>query len=462
MRNLKTILQILALTGILCSGATAVAANKCLDQSIVDDFHQDFKIEGDAELNVCDPKNVVYQTIKAVQFIKGFKGAGKTTGPFALNVLKVGPFEYFKKRVNTIVITDLDENCTEIVSAYAQIENPGRMHICKKVFSEQELIVQGATLIHEARHFDGFQHVNCIRGDFKYVVNNAACDESFQESGSYAVEVAFYHRLLQDSSVSPALRNSARSALSHSLVVRFNKLPADLKDGAFLTDTNKIISFFDGKSNQPILQLSNNQRLTTLGFYIGILTKNSPELEYLNYGLKSESVAKNNAFGKVLEIANGQTYLTMMFQNGLIILSNKGGSNKTIKFSQIQPQSVFTHQADDGQLDIIMTDKSGRYTILPRRIEDALNLRESQLEMIPNKAGILKMQTWQGERKDIVLTTDGQLSFLDRSSQGYYRPIVQDSEHSDIVAPTYSPIMRGSKYLDIMAPVVWSKSLQDL
>lgn len=451
MSRFNVILQVLIVLGTLNCGLQARAEEECLSRSLVREVQRDIKFKGNAKLDRCNPKNVVFQVVKAIQFIKGFKGAGSTTGPFALNVLKDSPFEYFKKRVDKIVFVDREGSCASGAAAYVwgDLEQErGRLYICSEVYSGQSFVYRASALLHEARHFDGFHHVRCVRGLFRFSTE-VACDRSYQEAGSYAVDVAFFLRVAQEPTMSPVLRRSARMEAARGLIVRFNSLPADLKDGAFLTDERKLVSFFDGKSSQAVLQLNKNQSLRYMDWQAEFPRIVEPGIESeLNPGLTDPSRAEESFRKSMIGSARSEENTYFLYDKRLIVstpsLSLWGYLELEVKFSQIKPLSIFERLGDDGTPQVIMTDRDGRFTVLPKRGDQLWGLRESDLRMEANTAGILKAQTWQTRDKDITLKLDGRLFFFDRRNK------------------SYTPLMPENRYLDVVAPVVWSKSLQDL
>jgi len=449
MSRFNVILQVLIFLGTLNCGLQAMAEEECLSRSLVREIRRDIKFKGDAELDRCNPKNVVFQVVKAIQFIKGFKGAGSTTGPFALNVLKDSPFEYFKKRVDTIVFADPDGHCASGAIAYVwgDLEQErGRLYICSEAFSRLSFVYRASALLHEARHFDGFLHVRCVRGLFRFSTDEA-CDRSYQEAGSYGVDVAFFLRVAQEPTMSPVLRRSARMEAARSLIMRFNSLPADLKDGAFLTDESKLVSFFDGKSFQTVLQLNKNQSLRYMDWQAEFPRIVEPGIESeLSPGLTDPSRADESFRKSMIGSARSEENTYFLYDRRLVVWAPSiwGHPRVEVKFSQIKPLSIFERIGDDGTPQVIMTDRDGRFTVLPKSVDQLWELRESDLRMETNTARILKAQTWQTGDKDITLKLDGSLFFFNRRSK------------------SYTPLMPEKKYLDVVAPVVWSKSLQDL
>lgn len=86
------------------------------------------------------------------------------------------------------------------------------------------------TLIHEARHTEGYSHTTCDHGPYKDS-NVAGCDESVAAGGSHGVEMEYYARVhLQGSNFHPAYQAMARLMLLARSNFVFNENPAATKD----------------------------------------------------------------------------------------------------------------------------------------------------------------------------------------------------------------------------------------
>jgi hypothetical protein len=444
MNNLKEILPTIILIGILSISLFAESASNCLDKVKLQAIAKDFSFFGNARPDLCDEGNHLTKIIRAIQFIKDINFLPPSKGIFNQNILPEQPYPYFKIRVEKII---LDENCVPTSwSAYVNSkDNDDKiMHVCPG-FYNLSVLERASALIHEARHLDGYGHVNCIRGPSKHIANNQACDFSYTAKGSYAIGVDFNIKISQDPEINPVLRNKARVSASGDLVARFNLLPGDLKDGAFLTDENHMLSFFDGVFAKNISQLSENQILIANEYMHpvikGILTS---QLIDLTWGLSPLELGsgKKKISNIIIDAAVVDNYVCYLLNSGLVCKSFLDGSSATIQFSQIKLASIYSQIGTEGYPVVMITDHDGRGASLPSDFEKLRNLRESQISFIQNTANILKVQDWQGGSKKIVVTQDGRLFFLD--------------------GRTWIPLLPTKSFSNVVAPVVWSSSLQAL
>lgn len=445
MKNSRSKLQILLLFVTLSFSLSVKSAENCLDKPKLKETFKEFLFYGSSgAYNFCNEADLGTKVIRTLQFIKEvhFEQSGK--GIFNQNILPERVYSYFKKRVQKIVLEDACPS--PLWFAYVRPQAYDKtIHICPHFFNAS-VFERAGFLMHEARHFDGYDHVNCIRGQYKRIANNIACDSSYAEKGSYAVSVEFNIKISQDVEMSPVLRNEARVKASLDLVGRFNILPGDLKDGAFLTDEKNMLSFFDGVSSKNISQLLPNQVFVSNDYLSPyIIDKNFSKFIELTWGLSPSGTRTDDdkSSSQFIDIAAGENYVCYLFDRDVRCYSLLNGSGARVAFSQIKPISIYSHTGTGGQrLLVVITDRDGHEIILPSRFEDLKNLRESQMSLKPNTANILKVQDWQGDSKKIVVTQDGRLFFLEREK--------------------WTPLFPKKNFSNVVAPVVWSQSLHAL
>jgi len=434
---------------ILLGSHDTQAAPTCFDKTKAAAITRDFSFEGDSDYDSrkCNPGSLTEKILPAIQFLKGIKNTQSPQGPFALNLIEGHPYKYLMARVHTIVFMNGNEgHCKGLMTAYVNRKSSGRMYICSSEYFAQPLLKQASILIHEARHFDGFGHVSCVRGSFADQPEAKACDSNYTDGGSYAIENSLHLQISQDETSSPALRRAAKMQASTSLVARFNTLPADLKDGAFVTNKNKLVSFFDGKTSKAALQLKQEQSL--MYFPDGnprLQTKGISHYTDFTFGLAQGSIKESKTYtGNLMGLAANRECFFVLYPSSLKVFSRSDTTKIIeIKFSQIRPIAIFGRKTPTLS-QIFIADRDGRYIILPERFEQFKELRESQLKMGKNEMGIVKSQIWQGYEKEIALINDGRVMMLNYATD------------------KWSQALSGNDFIDVIAPVVWSKSLQNL
>ena len=113
---------------------------------------------------------------------------------------------------------------------YATAYNSGGYFTMQDGWAKLSTLGRVGTIIHEARHTQGYGHRQCTRGPYSdsYV---RGCDRSVPEGGSHGVEMEYYSRVvLQGTNFHPAYQAMARlMALGRSNFV-FNDLPMGSQD----------------------------------------------------------------------------------------------------------------------------------------------------------------------------------------------------------------------------------------
>ena len=416
MKFLKPFILILPLV-LMTSFAKAQAAD-CFDKKQADKIRQDFKFSGNIKVDLCDPNNSLTQAFKALTVLSSLELTEAPKGLFTQNILNEAPYKYFKRRVSKIVF---EYSCPDVYFAYIQDNETQIMHVCPN-FTQGSLLTQVSAMVHEARHLDDdrYSHVKCDRGQFRYS-QERYCDPSYPYKGSYAIQADFHQRLAKNKSLHPALLQESRSTLLGLLTQRFNRLPGDLKDGAYLTNSDHVVSFFDGTSNQKVRTLSPG------------------EIQYIS-PFTSETILKREG---MLALATSLNYYCGLYQKGLACSDMQSEKKKNILFSKVVPLSLFARNDKNGtSISLAFTDNAGRIAILPETFQELSKMEESDFKFRPNTGNILKAQSWQDNSKDIVITQDQRLFFLKDKA--------------------WTPLLPQQKFINVIAPAVWSPSLEAL
>ncbi|MGZ3654933.1 MAG: hypothetical protein ACXVCS_05245 [Bdellovibrionota bacterium] len=116
---------------------------------------------------------------------------------------------YFTGRIEEFSV---DSSCPKGVVAYVYAFGGKTMYACSGALTDQFTALDLASVfMHEARHIDGFPHIQCDRGPRQGLAG--ACDQRISDGGSYAVTVETYSQLAKYAQgIAPALKAYARSA----------------------------------------------------------------------------------------------------------------------------------------------------------------------------------------------------------------------------------------------------------
>lgn len=184
---------------------------------------------------------------EALAFLETLPNAPTAKDEFDRNVLDAKPADFFKHRVRTIVVGAADSSQCEgghlaFVSPSAREEK--RMWVCP-LTERYDVVTVSAALVHEARHEDGaeFDHQFCHSGPNK---GKMACDESYEQGGSYAVGLEYLVKLARNPELPPEIRKQARAAAVRDFLSRFNVAPLDIRNGALLEKEDGQLVFYDG------------------------------------------------------------------------------------------------------------------------------------------------------------------------------------------------------------------------
>lgn len=257
----------------------SIASAKCLDNKLVDRATASFeitrwdgsKLSAPVKLkDLCDENDVTYKLADALILTQQIQDEANGPVPNSESVVaKEGAFNFFKTRIEKIVIEDQaipGGACTaEGVVAYVRSGGGKRTFICANMFVLSNAFTNSATLVHESRHVEGYRHAHCAHGTLKGqdLSTSGGCDTDYPSQGSYGIETGYkldVMKLTKDD----VLKQQARGEAVNDLINRFNELPWDLKSGvlAMSRDYNIFkrheplnLSFFDGQSAVSIKTL---------------------------------------------------------------------------------------------------------------------------------------------------------------------------------------------------------------
>lgn len=91
-------------------------------------------------------------------------------------------------------------------------------------------VARVGSLLHEARHTEGFSHTSCAQGPYRDS-GVAGCDENATAGGAHAVEMEYYARVAADgSNFHPVYQSMARMMLQARSNTVFNESPPQAED----------------------------------------------------------------------------------------------------------------------------------------------------------------------------------------------------------------------------------------
>ncbi|WP_413580986.1 hypothetical protein [Bdellovibrio sp. HCB288] len=432
---------------VLTLGANALAAEKeCFSKDKADEFANQFSFFGVDSYDRCDDNDRVIKIFKAFEFLQNVEGTLEMEGVFGQKLVKDNPFAYFQKRVKDI---RLEDECDGVMTAaYVSPMFLGEsMFTCPHMFKLSTVEI-AALLVHEARHLDGdeYNHKACTNPRSGFT-GEYACDETFSNVGSYGIQVAFFNKISK-ANVSPEIKRIGRLWATTFLVSRFNTLPGDLKLGAFLTDANNKVSFYNGKSLSDVLKMKKGNILVdNLELKMVVSKKTAEVTTYTNglseYQKKGEGGARDSEFlGGAERIATEGRFHCALYASSVNCYA-PGFDDAVVSFKKNKPRGIFAYWLGN-QYELIIVFQNKKMMKLPSTLEEIHASTEDDLEVIAENTDMVKMQNWIGERQSLNLWRSGQITFTDRINN------------------KNEAILPGKTFIDIIAPVPWSKSLQAL
>lgn len=451
---------------IVLMTASATSA-KCLDEKIVRSTLAPFIISYDSVEPtpigaLCDEKNILYKLTASLLMMEQTQNEGLVANSESI-VAKEGPLNFFKARIKEIVIESKDSGTIcqyDGVGAYVSHNEGQKTHICAEMFNSLTPFSGSEVLIHESRHVEGYGHAFCNHGYFKekdlYV--NGACDQTYNEQGSYGV-AAGYKIHVAKTAKDAAIKQEARASAIDDLISRFNEFPWDLKPGLvtmtqrpgfFHRDKSREVSFFDGQNVVPMFKVPDQ---TIMADRFGI-----PSFYYPNGQVKSKSYDPQmtdtlGTFAEeyrkqltpaqqddVLDIQYGLQYSCQLYSR---VLKCGSGSDKNVEINLADKRPVaLVPEGNFEDIRFLLITEDGSAYRLPQTIDDFMLQQSDGLQLTTTSTDVISQTETLGNRE-------------------YY---VTDSSHL-MVKENYKwerVEQYKNKKLQKIIPFVWSKKLESL
>lgn len=218
---------------ILMSAATAQGQEEdkpCISAKDYEEIGQHFKqvadlaVKGKTQYCEADLGATWYQIASSLVTLKNMQPnapSEKVNDAFTYKAIQEKDWwAYFTARARSFAI---QESCEDHVVAYVMsFFNTGEVNLCPPFFKEN-VTSQASTLMHEVRHFDGFRHITCSRGEDKG--SEGGCDKDIHDRGSYAITVQTLVSMARTSSIPKEQRPQVEAEAVYMAFNRFNILP---------------------------------------------------------------------------------------------------------------------------------------------------------------------------------------------------------------------------------------------
>ncbi|NUM89556.1 MAG: hypothetical protein HUU37_10160, partial [Bdellovibrionales bacterium] len=110
------------------------------------------------------------------------------------------------------------------------------------------------TIIHEARHTEGYYHIACTHGPYGGS-SMSGCDRDFAQGGSHGVEMEYYARVVLESrNLHPVYQSMARLMAMGRTNFVFNTKAMQQREAVLISD-GRVAKLFDGDNQKDIALL---------------------------------------------------------------------------------------------------------------------------------------------------------------------------------------------------------------
>lgn len=240
----------------------ATSERRCISAAdmtrIAMDFAQFGRLSG---REVCDDGSTEWRLLNALMFLREIRFESSVRSQDELFSGRFGGnwYEYFAGRITYLEVMP---ECRKGIGAYVYMGADPIMYVCPMALTNQISAVDLAgIMMHEARHMDGFPHIDCTRGPRRQLPG--ACDERISDGGSYAVTVETYAQIARYATgLHPAQKAYARAAAVYFADEAFEHPVRVARKSQWLLLTSLLdLYLFDAKTGA----LTESGRVHTLG-----------------------------------------------------------------------------------------------------------------------------------------------------------------------------------------------------
>lgn len=126
---------------------------------------------------------------------------------------------------------------------YATAYNVGGYFTMQDGWARASTLGRVGTIVHEARHTEGYRHIVCQRGPYQGT-RIAGCDSDYNYGGSHAVEMEYYARVtVQGRNFHPVYQKMARLMAMARSNIFFNTSPLQTREGLLALSMNREQAF---------------------------------------------------------------------------------------------------------------------------------------------------------------------------------------------------------------------------
>jgi hypothetical protein len=233
----------------------------------------------------------------------------------------------------------------------------GNIHICP-LFFEQNISSQASVMMHEVRHFDGFRHVTCTRGQEEG--NRGACDTEITRKGSYAISVQTLVGLARSKQTSKTESALLESEAMYMAFNKFNKIPKVKVENSIIL-SNQSGEVYKWVPNEEAVQVGQLNEAATVLNSSGKFTIYPTDTNLPAYRMGKNLEERTQSIGLFAEFYNKETpsekakYSSVSYFGGGGLL--KGNTLITICDNQSLFEKNLDSEGDFSRIISLSTDQ---------------------------------------------------------------------------------------------------------
>lgn len=243
----------LALIALFFSATTAAASTlpvfdsefSCTDAATANRYVNEFQIDlvSFGGMDLCNSAVDTKKLFNDLHLVEHGEFNGAATNVFIQNFIPTdGYYPWLREQTHGVQRGD------DI--PWATAYNSGGYFTMQDGWAKLSTLGRVGTIIHEARHTEGYYHTICEHGPYKDS-RVSGCDESVTSAGSHGVEMEYYARVvLQGANFHPVYQSMARLMLLARSNFVFNESPMAEKDVLLVRTADGLTRFQDGQSGK--------------------------------------------------------------------------------------------------------------------------------------------------------------------------------------------------------------------
>lgn len=226
----------------------------CFDENQANQFIQDFSIDVDSfgGKELCNNAKDTKKLFNDLQILKEGRFEAQGSSPLIQGFLPINQYYSWMKSETRGVQRGND---VPFATAY----NSGGYFTMQNGWALLSTLGRVGTIVHEARHTEGYYHIPCTFGPYANS-NVNGCDRNYSYGGSHGIEMEYYARVSEmGSNYHPVYQSMARMMAVARANFVFNQNPLKKRTALAAIDKNQSLYLFEENSSGEVLTLRNSK-----------------------------------------------------------------------------------------------------------------------------------------------------------------------------------------------------------